>query len=999
MSVQSIRHTAASDFRKRYKKAEGYGRFNMFHGLPMGALLLVCSSTLLAQDRAVIEEIIVVAQRVEENAGSVPIALNAFNEAMIEDRQIIGLADLQIFVPNLSFTTNNVADMVVSVRGVGSLVAENDGESGVSLHINEVPLPPGQLPFELFDLQQIEVLRGPQGTLYGRNATGGVVNFITHKPNFDGFSGYIDAEGGQHDLLRLRGAVNFPVSDTLALRIAGLSLERDGYVNNLAGGQVPGVSDHIDSRDLYSVRASAVWRLSERTELSLMYERFDKNDSQIYAQNNLCAASTIPVQPCETGVFGLDAANPAAITFAFDNGLRGLVAPGAQDAATGLVYRYPRPEITRLLDVHVDHEPDTRLEQNIWQLAAQHQFDWGTVSLIGGHQEWTFSSSIDTDWSVGHELNPIAEVPDGIYAVSSIPGGRNGLTGDECNLQAGQAGYLGGCTLRDDLSRSYWYGETVEDRDQWSVELKLRTEREGRLNVLVGASYRLTEAYGRQFGFQNDLVDQLSSAGVLVAPARFLRQPGPTFRIYAPFGGAENETEFESISGFGELYVDLSSQLSLTLGVRYNRDEKQIADRNVGPLAFDINSPFLFNGLFGDEVVWGRFAALFDPTLADFYGIPPGTSLPEVFAQVPIAPPLNETRLRSGTPTEQTWDAWTGRMMLDWQPTADTLVYASYARGYKPGGFNPGTTVGLFEELGSFLTYEREDVNAFEIGTKLLLNGSLRVNAAVFFNDYKNLQLNQAEAGFISNRPIATNVDAEMFGGELEVVWRPGFAPRAEVELGYAWMNAEVKRAEPRVDPLNRTGGNTDYIAFGGPGGPFIARAADVLPLGAPAVALGIAVGPAEVPTAQYSNGIPAWWLDAGGFLAANGADVRIGIPTTVAGNRIPEAPEHNVHIGLAYTWDVAGGALTARWDYYWQDHSYMTIFNRPWTRIDSWDQHNATLIYESGDGRWSARAWIKNIEDDLHITGGNRAPTFEYFGVSDPRAWGASLRWNFGAL
>ena len=118
-----------------------------------------------------------------------------------------------------------------------------------------------------------------------------------------------------------------------------------------------------------------------------------------------------------------------------------------------------------------------------------------------------------------------------------------------------------------------------------------------------------------------------------------------------------------------------------------------------------------------------------------------------------------------------------------------------------------------------------------------------------------------------------------------------------------------------------------------------------------------------------------------------------------ISGNRIPETPEQTLHLGASYTWDVAGGQLTARWDYYWQDSSFLSIFNRPSHKISDWDQHNASLIYESGGGRWAVRAWVKNIENDVHITGGIRAQFAQDFGVTEPRAWGASVRYNFGSL
>jgi outer membrane receptor protein involved in Fe transport len=137
------------------------------------SILAALSISSVGASEYVIEEVIVTAQRVEESAGKVPIAINAFDETNIEDRNIIGVSDLSLFVPNLSFTTNNVSDANISIRGIGSLVSINDGESGVSLHVNEIPLPSGQPSMEIYDLTRIEVLRGPQGTLYGRNATGG----------------------------------------------------------------------------------------------------------------------------------------------------------------------------------------------------------------------------------------------------------------------------------------------------------------------------------------------------------------------------------------------------------------------------------------------------------------------------------------------------------------------------------------------------------------------------------------------------------------------------------------------------------------------------------------------------------------------------------------------------------------------------------------------------------------------------------------------------------
>ena len=199
-------------------------------------------------------------------------------------------------------------------------------------------------------------------------------------------------------------------------------------------------------------------------------------------------------------------------------------------------------------------------------------------------------------------------------------------------------------------------------------------------------------------------------------------------------------------------------------------------------------------------------------------------------------------------------------------------------------------------------------------------------------------------------------------------------------------------------DPAWLTGGEPDYIALSdwlGEGN-FIAPLDAVRPLVASAVATGVAVGPDEAPAAQ-DRGVPVWF--SRGFLDANGVETLNAIPFDLAGNRIPDTPEHTLHLAASYTWDFVGGALTARWDYYWQDEVLLEVFNHSAFRVDSWDQHNATLVFEAGSGRWSARAWIVNIEDEVHLTGGRRTTLNTAAGATEPRTYGASLRYNLGLL
>ncbi len=963
-----------------------------------------------------LEEILVTAQRVEERESEVPIAMSAFNEADIEDRRIIGIGELSLFVPSMGYVPNNVGDATLSIRGVGSLTQDADADPGVSLHINEVPLAPGQPPLELYDLTRIEVLRGPQSTLYGRNATGGVVNLITTKPTFDGPGGYLDLEAGNEDLRRLRGAMNFNVVDSFAIRLAGLFLDRDGYTDNLAGGQVPGVPNEIDGRDLFSIRTTAIWRITDHTEVWGLYERFDEDDDRLLWHNRLCKTAQMPVTRagCEPGEFGLEAHNPnqPRINTFLANGLRGMIPLGARDAETGLVFRYPRPVITDLRDVHVDIAPIYEYQQDLFQIGASHGLDWGEFSFLGGYQDWRLRSVYDHDWSVGHELAAIPENPSGLWPVAKLPDVEDPLDGPVCNVNAGQVGVLGGCVYASP-SREMWRSETRKSREAYSLELRLRSTSDGRFNYLFGASYQHTDFHSLGAAGNNDYNDTWALFGGSYVANRAVDPyeiaTEPPFRIAT--GGFEDNVQFESYSEFAEVYVDLTDKLKLTIAGRYNRDEKRLAERQVVP-ALDVNARYLGEP---DEPLWVRadaiayaFGVSANPGPLDFYGLTqavdaaraaggPSAAL-QVASTAPLLTAWNETRTILGLPTKFDWEAVSGRLVLDWRVIDDVLTYASYARGYRPGGFNRVLSATAQTEYG------REDVNSYELGAKArLAANSLSLSAAVFFNDYEDMQL-ASHAGVRSGSIVPNrNVDSEILGAEFEVRWRPIFAPQAEVELGYSWLQTELRKIEPEIDPLWLSNGDPSYVelysfASGAPAGSsgrYVARIDEVLPLVDAAIAIGAAFGPDQVPAGIYPNGIPA--LFDGLFLQQNGVEILPGIPVDVAGNRIPDTPEHTLHSGISYTWDVPFGAVTARWDYYWQSSSYLTIFNRRHESTGEWEQHDASLIYESLDARWSVRAWIRNIGNEAHILGGYRGQVNQDFSVTEPRAYGVSVRYSFG--
>ena len=212
-----------------------------------------------------VEELVVTAQRVAESIQDVPIAVTALTDDMLADRQIINPSDLQLNAPNVSFSATNFGGSNFSIRGIGQLVISRSGETGVSSHVNEISVRTNLNAIEFFDLERIEILRGPQGTLFGRNATGGALNVVTKMPSSDGVEGFADVETGGYNHGRFKAALNLPLTSDIAFRVAGLKLERDGYVENIAYGQrarpVGVARDLVLGHDRSGERVGAIQRV------------------------------------------------------------------------------------------------------------------------------------------------------------------------------------------------------------------------------------------------------------------------------------------------------------------------------------------------------------------------------------------------------------------------------------------------------------------------------------------------------------------------------------------------------------------------------------------------------------------------------------------------------------------------------------------------------------------------------------------------------------------
>ena len=233
-----------------------------------------------------IEEVIVTAEKREASVQDAPTAISAFDAAGIERENLDDVLDIQLAVPNLLFGQFNFGAPHLTIRGIGRSVVATSGDDPTAIVVNgaywqAAPI----LEAEFYDVQRVEVLRGPQGTLYGRNSTGGVVSLFTQRPN-DELTGSVEFLGGNYSQRKLKGAFNFPITDTFQVRLAGFGYNRDGYVTNTGSG-----SNNLDARDITSGRITFRF-LSERTTADLILEYFNEDDERLRTSKQVCGTDT-----------------------------------------------------------------------------------------------------------------------------------------------------------------------------------------------------------------------------------------------------------------------------------------------------------------------------------------------------------------------------------------------------------------------------------------------------------------------------------------------------------------------------------------------------------------------------------------------------------------------------------------------------------------------------------------------------------------------------------
>ena len=324
-----------------------------------------------------LDQIVITTRKRLEAAQTVPVAVSAFSADTLERAKITGPADLQFSIPNAVLTGNDR----FTIRGIGN--NSLGGDNGVGLAINGATISVFAQD-ELFDLQRIEVLRGPQGTLFGRNTTGGALTIVTKRPTAK-MEGRFSLEMGNFKHRRAEGMVNVPVSENLRLRVAGYALKRDGFTANQFTGNT------VDGRDQHSLRASARLFLGEKTEINLVAGSYDEKSTRTRETKRQCKA--IPVLGCSPNELGFDSPDYSSTVFVplvnFFLVPAGVVAPGS-NIYTGATN--PRD----LRAVAADQDASFQLKNTFATLELSHELEPFTLSYVAGFSD--SDTEQNTDW-------------------------------------------------------------------------------------------------------------------------------------------------------------------------------------------------------------------------------------------------------------------------------------------------------------------------------------------------------------------------------------------------------------------------------------------------------------------------------------------------------------------------------------------------------------------------------------------------------------------------
>jgi outer membrane receptor protein involved in Fe transport len=704
--------------------------------LAAASALALTGGAAFAQDAATIEEIVVTAQKREQQALDVPMSLSAYSAQRLENLGVQDFADLALFTPGFEVQEQSPNNPGFVVRGITSDETNAYSEARVSVFQDGVSISKAQGSYvELFDLERVEVAKGPQSTLFGRGALIGGVNIIQKKADTSGFGGYLKAEAGDFGYLMGEGAVNLPISEAFALRVSGRIRQRDGYVENALGG------DAFQSVDSWAGRIAAHFEPTERlrSDFIVNYQRDEPTGTAFKS------GAFSPTDPTTGRVLaGRGASEPAA-----------LVAPANFQGGRSLGVDRTVWSATALVDYDLTDALTLASISAVRRFNSDEVFDPDGISLpiLTG-----LNSAVGKQWSQELRLNYDAGgrvrgfVGAGYFHESGRQ--RTPIQFDERMALAQVAGQLNGAAA--------------------GLGLPATTPAPAALFANTAFTGALVRGLVAQTS-GNRIVLSTAQASAIAANLRSNHVEEST-----------NTSELDSIDLFGDVSFDVTERLEVSAGLRWTRDEKTtgFGTRVVGGRSV-IGGAIGAAGLAASGTPQGLaqanaiLAALQSPQVQ----LIPDTLLP-MFG-VTFQPTSADGRLA----TQDLEDSgFTWRLVGRYSFTDDANLYASYARGRLPevlAASAPGTPYGA----ARFASVEAETVDSYEFGAKAaLLDRRLRLDGAVYFYDYDNFQTVEQQ-GTLFVVTNAGKAKAYGFEGQAELAVASGL----DLYATYAYSHARFE--------------------------------------------------------------------------------------------------------------------------------------------------------------------------------------------------------------
>lgn len=759
-----------------------------------GLSALVATASMLAVSTsafAQVDEIIVTAQKKEQNLQDVPIAIQAFDIESLDKYRIEGLEDVAFATPGV-YVTQNPADpngVRINIRGIGTFDPQIGQDSRIAIYQDGVYQGRTQgLAVDYPDIERMEVLKGPQGTLYGRNTVGGLINIISTTPQYGETGGKVGLEVGNFSHLKVTGAVNLPIGDSVALRLSGLTLGRDGWVKN------QGTGADFGGEQKWGGRAALGVELSESMELVIAGDYNKTEKEPLFYQSITDFGAGFLAGTIDTFEGRQEEVTPSFVNEAGDLETKGISAILNMDVADGqnlkITGAYREADSSRFVALVPTANP-----------AALNATAGGFNTVLSGLPttfataaantlDPTYPGALQLRSDFGVEFD--GSTPErGLFL--SPPGGATNLSDhQQFSLEATMNGSLMDDKLDYTVGAFFYDESTGTGNDPAS-----RSSTNDYLFVLAS------------FGFipfvpwQQEANDFLAPFAGFLPPGTLPAGPATLTTIYTPFA--------QSIPSSTPLGAGVQANLENILfgtGLR-GAEQCNPASYSTGSVPI-VTSTSLFcalstarqsaaNTLFIDTqtfALYGQATYNLTEDLRITGGLRFSDESKDGVGQAKSAFFVDNFDL-FGNPIDPNISSYSDSVLdpsvtVEYDIAEDMLVYASYKQAFRAGGFNSAAVGPNLpgETFGSDFNFGREDITAYEVGYKGDINDDFRFNISGFYYDFTNQQTTVALDPLIATSRAVVNTDEEIWGIEADAT----FALSENITLrgGYSWVDGDA---------------------------------------------------------------------------------------------------------------------------------------------------------------------------------------------------------------